>query len=207
LEYWKIFFIVFSMGMTSLTAQSEQEVLVDLSNVNPNIVLDMKYAGEDNFLQRAVYADSRCFLLAPLARRLDEAQKILQQDGLGLKVYDCYRSVEVQKKMWELVPDARYVANPYEGGSKHNRGVAVDLTLVDSQGRELEMPTPFDTFSERAHLFGDEPTPRQRANRALLRMVLEKAGLVPLQTEWWHYELPEGEKYPILEAGPGGQRH
>jgi zinc D-Ala-D-Ala dipeptidase len=201
---WHILLLIF-WATQYAPAQSGQAELVNLSDINPNIILDLKYATEDNFLQRAVYTDSRCLLLSPLALKLDEAQKGLERDGLGLKVYDCYRPVEVQKKMWELVPDARYVANPYAGGSKHNRGVAVDLTLVDSEGRELEMPTSFDTFSERAHLYSDEPTQQQRANRALLRITMESVGLVPLQTEWWHYELPNGGEYPIIETTPGEQ--
>jgi D-alanyl-D-alanine dipeptidase len=102
--------------------------------------------------------------------------------------------------MWQLMPKPGYVANPFAGGSHHNRGAAVDLTLVDANGHELEMPTGFDTFTERAHQFSKEPTPTQRANRLLLRMVMEKVGLVPIRTEWWHFQLPDAKKYPIIPS-------
>jgi D-alanyl-D-alanine dipeptidase len=104
-----------------------------------------------------------------------------------LKVYDCYRPPEVQKKFWALVPDERYVANPVKG-SKHSLGAAVDLTLVDRRGRELEMPTRYDDFTERAHRDYMKLPRRAIRNRALLREVMVRHGFVPLPTEWWHFD-------------------
>jgi D-alanyl-D-alanine dipeptidase len=174
--------------------------LVNLSEINPDIIIELKYATTDNFLQKKLYADTTCYLLRVVAEKLDQAQKLLARDGLGLKVYDGYRPLAVQEKMWQLMPKPGYVANPFAGGSHHNRGAAVDLTLVDANGHELEMPTGFDTFTERAHQFSKEPTPTQRANRLLLRMVMEKVGLVPIRTEWWHFQLPDAKKYPIIPS-------
>lgn len=173
--------------------------LVELSSVNPRIVIDLKYATTDNFLGEKVYTDRRCLVLEPLARKLDQAQKLLERDGLGLKVYDGFRSLAVQKKMWAILPDARYVANPYGNGSMHNRGAAVDLTLVDATGQELAMPTAFDSFTERAAQYSKTPTAQQRANRMLLRLVMQEVGLVPITTEWWHYQLPDARQYPLLQ--------
>lgn len=195
--------VLFVVGMLvgSALAASPQPALVDLSKVNSHIVIDLRYATENNFLKTKVYTgadETRCFVLEPLARKLDLAQKALEKDGLGLRVYDGFRPVAVQKRMWAIMPDARYVANPYKGGSLHNRGAAVDLTLVDSKGQEIEMPTPFDTFAERAWQFSMEPTPQQRANRMLLRGVMVQVGLEYIRTEWWHYQLPDADKYPIL---------
>ena len=184
--------------MTGAAASNSYQ-LVELSKVNPQIIIDLKYATRDNFLKQAVYPDKRCFVLNPLAEKLDLAQKILAPDGLGLKVYDGFRPLAVQQAMWKVLPDARYVANPLRGGSIHNRGVAVDLTLVDEKGKELEMPTEFDDFSSRAGQYSLEPTAAQRANRMLLRKVMHEVGLVPIKTEWWHYELPNGKSYPIIK--------
>ena len=172
--------------------------LVEVSQINKSIIIDLKYATADNFLHEKVYEDTRCRVLVPVAEKLDRAQKLLAQDGLGLKVYDGFRPLVVQKKMWAILPDSRYVANPNKAGSMHNRGVAVDLTLVDAQGRELEMPTAFDAFTTRAAQFSAEPTPQQRANRMLLRQVMQAVGLAYIQTEWWHYQLPDAGKYPII---------
>lgn len=193
--------VVALSGVNSRVAGSA-EPLVNLADVNPRIIIDLKYATTDNFMKQKVYTDTRCFVLASLARALDTAQKRLEQDGLGLRVYDGFRPLSVQKKMWQIYPVAGYVANPYKGASHHNRGAAVDLTLVDRNGALLDMPTPFDTFSERAGQFSPTPTAQQRANRALLRSVMQGVGLAAIRTEWWHYQLPNADRYPVLETVP-----
>lgn len=193
-----ILFLFFSMVVGVFADAAAGGGLVDLARINPRIVIALKYATTDNFLKQKVYEDSTCYVLEVLARKLDQAQKLLEQDGLGLKVWDGFRPVSVQRKMWAIMPDARFVANPNQGGSLHNRGVAVDLTLIDSDGRELEMPTPFDSFSEKAYQFSREPSPQQRANRMLLRQVMREVGLDYIKTEWWHYQLPNGRAYPII---------
>jgi len=173
--------------------------LVELGSVNAKILQELRYATPNNFLKTAVYSDNRCRLLADVAGKLAKVQQRLEKEGLGLKVYDCYRPPSVQKKMWALVPDERYVANPNTGGSNHNRGAAVDLTLVDSQGNELAMPTEFDAFvPEAAHRSLAVPA-EKRALRMLLRTVMEEVGLEAFETEWWHYQLPGAKSLPILE--------
>jgi D-alanyl-D-alanine dipeptidase len=172
--------------------------LVDIEQVNPNILLDIRYATTDNFLNEAVYPSARCFLLEPVAMRLDSIQRELETRGLGLKIFDGYRPFSVTRKMWEILPDDRYVANP-KNGSRHNRGAAVDVTLVDSTGNELEMPTVFDDFSEKAgHDFMDLPQ-HILTNRSLLKEIMTKYGFMPIKTEWWHYDLKNYEQYPILD--------
>lgn len=186
-------------GGSVTRADSSRAGLVELTTVNSRIRIEMRYATTENFLGKKVYLDGRCFVLPALAEKLDRAQKLLEKDGLGLKVYDGFRPLAVQRIMWEIMPNANYVADPNKRGSVHNRGGAVDLTLVDAQGRELEMPTPFDTFSTRAHQSSLEPTPQQRANRMLLRHVMMEVGLALITTEWWHYQLPDAWQYPIIE--------
>lgn len=193
-----IFVILFNnFNVALLETPQTQNGLVALKEYNSHIVIDLKYATKDNFLKQKVYDDERCYVLLSLAKKLDQAQKLLEQDGLGLKVFDGYRPLAVQKKMWAILPDSSFVANP-KTGSLHNRGAAVDLTLVDGSGKELEMPTPFDDFTSRAAQFSKEPTPQQRANRMLLRRVMQAVGLEYLETEWWHYQLPNAKGYPII---------
>lgn len=193
--------MVFSiiMMLIVLPIYSASDGLVNLKEACPRIIIDLKYATADNFLKQKVYDDSNCYVLKILVQKLNKAQQILEQDGLGLKVFDGYRPLAVQKKMWAIMPDSRFVANPYQGGSIHNRGAAVDLTLVDSRGNELEMPTPFDSFVAKAYQFSKEPTAQQRANRMLLRKVMAEVGLDYIRTEWWHYQIPGGRQYPVLD--------
>lgn len=194
-----VFIIAILMNISIVFSNQPSSQLVNLREVNPHILIDLKYATPDNFLKQKVYDDPNCYVLAILAQKLDKAQKILEQDGLGLKVWDGFRPLSVQRKMWAIEPDSRFVANPNTGGSIHNRGAAVDLTLVDAEGKELDMPTPFDSFATRAYQFSKEPTSEQRAHRMLLRQVMEKVGLEPISTEWWHYQLPSGKAYPVLD--------
>jgi len=173
--------------------------LVDIKEVNPRIVVDMKYASEDNFTKRKLYDSNTCFLRKSTAVKLDAVQKELEEMNLGLKVWDCYRPLAVQRIFWAILPDERYVANP-ETGSRHNRASAVDLTLVDSQGKELEMPTGFDDFSPRAD-HGYQVLPDQVIrNRELLKGLMEKAGFIPLPEEWWHYDDEKWMRFDLMDV-------
>src|SRR5262249_44323001 len=138
-------------------AQRPAPELVDVTTLDPTIRLDLRYARPDNFTGVAVYPSARCLLRRDAAERLARVQRPLVAEGLGLVVWDCYRPFSVQERFWTLVPDERYVARPVRsdgrpvGGSKHNRGAAIDVTLLDAAGQPLEMPTGFDDFSARAH--------------------------------------------------------
>jgi len=173
--------------------------LVDVQQVIPDIVVDLKYATADNFTGQVLYEVPRCFLRRATAERLARVQARLRKQGLGLKIWDGYRPRSVQWKMWKLVPDSRYVADPRKG-SRHNRGAAVDVTLVDSTGRELEMPTGFDDFTEKAHRDYQGCSETARRNRALLEAAMTAEGFVPLPTEWWHFDDPEWRKYELLDV-------
>ena len=170
--------------------------LVDATTVVPKLQLDVRYATAANFTHQRLYAHARCLLHEAVARRLADVQRDLRARGLGLVVYDCYRPLSVQKKMWALVPDERYVSDPAKG-SRHNRGAALDLALVDKRGRALPMPSGYDEFTERAHRDYAGGTDRERANRALLGEIMTRHGFVGLPTEWWHFDAVEWQTYPI----------
>lgn len=173
--------------------------LVDIRPVNSRIRLDIRYATPNNFLKRKLYPVARCALRGSVAQRLSKVQEIVEKMGLGLKVYDCYRPLSVTKQMWAALPDERYVANPARG-SRHNRGAAVDLTLVDRNGRELPMPTAFDDFTEKAYRDYRGGSLQARKNSELLEKVMKQQGFVPLVTEWWHFDAEDWQKFSLLDV-------
>lgn len=174
-------------------------LLVDVTEIDPTLVIDIKYATTDNFTKTAVYEDGRAFLLREAAYALARAQAVARGHGLRIKILDAYRPLAVQRRFFERVPDERYVANPKKG-SRHNRGAAVDVTLVDWNGRELEMPTSFDDFTERASPGAPGVNPVAARNAYFLSRLMVDAGFSPLKTEWWHFELPGSAALPLLDV-------
>ena len=183
------------------TAPKEHEPLVDVAPLIPELKVDLRYATDDNFMKVRVYpADARCLLLPLAASRLVAAAKVFKSKGLRLKVWDCYRPLSVQFQMWKVFPRRGYVADPNQGGSHHNRGAAIDLTLATEAGEELEMPTGFDSFTRAAHHWlSDGMTKAALENRALLLQVMEAAGFKRNPMEWWHYELPEAANFVVRD--------
>lgn len=152
----------------------------------------MKYATNDNFLKSKVYDCGECYLRLKTVKALVKANKSFIKRGYRIKLFDCYRPLDVQKKMWAIVPNPNYVANPAKG-SIHNRGGAVDLTLVDENGVELEMGTKFDHFGpESAHEY-ENFDKKILENRRLLKKIMLRKGFEAFDSEWWHYNL-EGSK-------------
>ncbi len=192
--------LLVSVGIgTNGCSRKSAEPFVEVSSVDSTIVIDLRYATPDNFTGQVLYKTPRCFLRKSVAERLARVQKKLRKRGLGLKIWDGYRPLSVQKKMWALVPDSRYVANP-KHGSRHNRGAAVDVTLVDSTGRELHMPTGFDNFTSRAHRNWAGSDTLAIHNREILEKAMTSEGFIPLSTEWWHFDAPNWKSYPIEDV-------
>ncbi len=181
----------------SATSRVSDEPLVPVADVHPGIRFDIRYATADNFTGERLYASDACLLRASVADRLARVQDRLAAEGLGLLVFDGYRPLSVQRKMWELVPDPRYVAPP-DRGSRHNRGAAVDVTLVDAAGRRLEMPTDHDDFTEAAHRDYAGATPTATANRDKLRAAMEAEGFEGIGTEWWHFDAVNWREYDVV---------
>jgi zinc D-Ala-D-Ala dipeptidase len=182
-----------------MISKAHKHDLVDITKINSSIRLDIRYATANNFTHKAVYTQAKCYLRKATAEKLSHVQQELEKQNLGLKVFDGYRPRSVQYIFWRLVPDERYVAHPQKG-SRHNRGTAVDVTLVDKQGKELFMPTEFDDFTQKAHRNYTKLAPEQIKNRTLLEQVMTKHGFVGLSTEWWHFNdlsHPEAELLDI----------
>jgi len=173
--------------------------MIDIKETSPRILVDLQYATGNNVSGKRLYDLNRCFLRKSTAIKLDTVQSELEGMGLGLKVWDCYRPLSVQRALWKIMPDKRYVADPRKG-SRHNRGSAVDVTLVDSSGNELQMPTTFDDFAPRAHHdYRNLPEGAIR-NRALLKGVMEKRGFIPLAEEWWHYDDENWAQFEVMDV-------
>ena len=161
----------------------------ELVQINSDIRLDLRYATANNFVKSQLYECGRCLLRPEVAEAVVKAHQILSRQGIGLKMYDCYRPRPVQQKLWDIVPNASYVTPPAKG-SMHNRGCAVDLTLVDGEGNELDMGTEFDFFGKAAHHTTLDLPEEVLANRRLLKETMASVGLKSIRTEWWHYSYP-----------------
>jgi D-alanyl-D-alanine dipeptidase len=175
--------------------------MVELRSLIPNIVYDLRYTTTNNFMNRRMYPanTNNTFLRLPVASALLKVQKELNEKGLGLKIFDAYRPYSVTVKFWQLVKDERYVANPAKG-SGHNRGIAVDLTIINLKtGEELDMGTGFDNFTDIArHNFTKLPEEILQY-RILLKTTMEKYGFRIYDTEWWHYFFTNGDKFEVLD--------
>ncbi|MDD5566066.1 MAG: D-alanyl-D-alanine dipeptidase [Candidatus Omnitrophica bacterium] len=183
-----------------LDAEVQKAGLVDIRDIDKRIVLDIRYATKQNFTGHALYPCAKCYLRKDVAERLKRAQDACEAKGLRIKVFDCYRPLSVQKKMWALVNDERYVADPMTG-SKHNRGAAVDLTLLDAEGKELDMGTGYDDFSPNAAPGAGSISEGAKRNRQALARVMIECGFRQSVTEWWHYDCVGWEQYDILDIG------
>jgi D-alanyl-D-alanine dipeptidase len=181
-----------SQTATSIVTKSQAIVndttFVNLKNYSNDFVYDMKYATSDNFLKAKVYDCAECFLRLKTVKALIEANDSFIKLGYKIKLLDCYRPLDIQKKMWKIVPNPSYVADPSKG-SIHNRGGAVDITLVDVNGKELNMGTPFDFFGIEASHNYPNLSQEIKDNRELLKKVMVEKGFNPFDSEWWHYNL------------------
>ena len=194
----KLFLIIYLLAVLAVSAQVDTAI-VYLGSIDSTVVMDVKYATTDNFVGKVLYSTNKVYLRKAVAEKLSEANSYLKENyNLSIKIFDGYRPLSVQKQMWEIYPDDRYVANPIKG-SRHNRGAAVDITLIDSDGNELEMGTPYDDFTNKAH-YAYQNLPKQvLENRKLLREVMDKFGFDPITSEWWHFDFRGWTKFPILD--------
>lgn len=188
----------FLLGTASLVAQEIEHRLVDVRAIYPPLLQEIRYATTYNFTGYKLYPFPAAFVHEDLIAPLQKVQEELATEGLGLKIYDGYRPLSVQAKMWEIFPDERFVSDPNKSKGRHTRGVAVDITLVDRFGNELKMPTPYDDFTKKAHRFSNTWSEEERRNSSKLQAVMTKNGFVPFPFEWWHYDFREWEKYPPL---------
>jgi len=173
--------------------------LVEIKKYIPEIALDIRYATTNNFTHHRMYAQAKAFARLPIVLALKQVEADLKTKGLGLKIYDAYRPYSITVKFYEVTPDTNFVADPRKG-SKHNRGCAIDLSLIDLKtGKELDMPTGFDSFSRKAAAAYPNLPPQEIANRELLKSAMEAHGFKVISTEWWHFDFTGWAQYPLLD--------
>lgn len=179
-----------------LKQEQNDSIFVNLKEYSSDFVYDFKYATTDNFLNQKVYDCDECYLRLSTVNALISANNDFIAKGYKIKLFDCYRPIDVQKKMWEIVSNPIYVADPKKG-SIHNRGGAIDITLVDFDGKELNMGTSFDHFGiESSHDYQNLSTEILK-NRKLLKEIMLKNNFKSFDSEWWHYNLKDANLFNL----------
>lgn len=201
--FFSFLVLVFFSDTYLLRAQQVESIsdttFVNLKDYSADFVYDMKYATEDNFLKAKVYDCAECFLRFKTVKALVKANTKFIKKGYHIKIYDCYRPLDIQKRMWKIVSNPEYVADPAKG-SIHNRGGAVDITLVDAEGKELDMGTSFDFFGPEASHYFDNLSDEVKQNRALLKRIMKKSNFNSFDSEWWHYNLKNASKDKVANT-------
>ncbi|MBX2941545.1 MAG: M15 family metallopeptidase [Cyclobacteriaceae bacterium] len=196
----------YKYGLTPTTYNQYQEnirknpemELIDLEKAIPGLLLDIRYATTNNFTGEVIYNLAKAYARKPVAEAIAKVQSDLKKKGLELKIHDGYRPYSATVKFYEVYSDTTFVASPYQG-SRHNRGCAIDLTVIDSKTKtELNMPTPYDSFQEEA--FPTYPLKDKEAarNRAMLIAAMEKRGFKVYDSEWWHFDFVGWEKFDVM---------
>lgn len=200
-KVWISLFVALAAMLIPINANAERP-LVDIQSVDPTIVVELRYAGNNNFLKHPLYPQGMRARVRPeVAQALSKAQTILREYQYGLKIWDAYRPISVQTKLWEASRNNDYVANPEVGvGSLHSWGIAVDATLVDSWNRPVRMPSDFDDFTPAAMWRYTGPSFEILGHVRLLQWAMHRAGFWGMRTEWWHFTIADWEKYLPEEA-------
>ncbi|HJT45588.1 MAG TPA: M15 family metallopeptidase [Chthoniobacterales bacterium] len=189
------------LGLTALVINpicpAAEPQLVDIASVDPSIVIDLRYATDQNVTGHALYPrGTKALILPSVAQQLAGAQKYLRQFRYRLKIWDAYRSKEAQELLWKYAAKDQYVANPEKGfGSMHSYGVSVDATMVDDWNQDATMPTKFDQFTPQAMMgyTGRDPTVKQHLT--LLQLAMAHNNFYGLRVEWWHFTSADWKKY------------
>jgi zinc D-Ala-D-Ala dipeptidase len=171
--------------------------LIEITPDSHDLVIDLAYATPRNFTGRPVYRRAACYLHSDAAARLSRAVELAGALGLRLKLLDAFRPSEAQWVLWNTCPDPNFLADPRRG-SPHSRGIAVDLVPIDGEGHELDMGTAFDAFTPLSHHGNTAVTPDAQRNRFLLLGLMSAAGWDFYANEWWHYQLFDPKRYPVL---------
>ena len=182
---------------TEILPEPEDADFVRVMDYLPSVFQELMYAPDRNFTGQAIYDFTDAYLRYGTVKKLAAVSEDLAEFGLALKIWDGFRPVSAQRRLWEVCPDPAYVANPNKGSSSHSRGNTVDLTLVDAAGNEVEMPTGFDDFSAKADRNYADCTESAAAHAQMLEILMEKHGFSGYFQEWWHFS--DTDSYPVEE--------
>ncbi|MDB5884340.1 MAG: peptidase vanX D-ala-D-ala dipeptidase [Polaromonas sp.] len=173
--------------------------LVQITGQNHDVVVDLIYAGANNFTGQVIYAHPLCFLHPQAEAGLCRAIAAARAAGFRLKILDAFRPQEAQEALWAAAPNPDYIADPKKG-SNHTRGVAIDLTLIGPDGQVRDMGTPVDTMTAASHHFHEAHPVAVQLNRMRLLAFMLEAGFVHHPREWWHYQLPDAHTFPLIDS-------
>ncbi len=207
LSNWVLFLLAQPTNIISTKKQyqisidsNSQKKIININKIIPTIILDLRYGTINNFTKTKLYknANTTYMRMAP-ANALLQVQNYFANKGLGIKVFDAYRPYTATKLMWNLIQDDRYVANP-KNGSNHNRGLAIDLTIINLKTlEEIDMGTAFDNFTDTAHHSFTHLAAKVLENRKLLKTTMELFGFIAFDTEWWHYSWSNNQNYEVID--------
>ncbi|MDP5045064.1 MAG: M15 family metallopeptidase [Leeuwenhoekiella sp.] len=196
----KFYFLCVSLFIFSFTkAQETKTQLILLDTLKDGFTYDIRYASSNNFLKEAFYDCAACYLRPEVAEALKAANHYFCEKGYRIVLFDCYRPVSAQKKMWAAFPNAQYVANPYKSGSVHNRGAAVDISLEKLDGTPVDMGTDHDFFGREAHIDNTNLPKKVLENRQILQDGMMLFGFETIRTEWWHFNYKKNYSYKIID--------
>ncbi|PKL40305.1 MAG: hypothetical protein CVV41_19775 [Candidatus Riflebacteria bacterium HGW-Riflebacteria-1] len=193
-----LFMLITSAVLFSQPAPPAANSLVDLQELIADLVVDMPYATPHNFTGETLYQANRAFLVEPAAHALATAAVLLRAQGYRLKIWDAYRPLSVQRKLWDKNPDRNFVAHP-DTGSRHNRGASVDLTLLTIDGKEVAMPSSYDEFGEKARAVNPGLQEPVKTHLQILQNAMQTSGFKLLASEWWHFDFPGWKSFPLLD--------
>mgnify|MGYP003148888637 FL=1 len=196
--FLKIVTVFSALIFTISSEETAQSNLIDIATVSTEFSYEMRYATPNNFIGEVLYDCSVCLLQPDVAEALAKANQFFCEKGYRIRLYDCYRPLDVQKKMWKKVPRPTYVANPYGKGSIHNKGAAVDITLETLDGCFVDMGSDYDFFGRAAHIDNYNFSEEILNHRKLLFEGMRKFGFQTVRTEWWHFSFRRNGTYPIL---------
>ncbi|MGF1534240.1 MAG: M15 family metallopeptidase [Bernardetiaceae bacterium] len=194
---WQTLWGIFLFLTTNIHGQLSETDWVDILQLDSTFVLDVRYATPNNFMGKVIYPCPKVLLRHAVAKDLVRAHLAFKEMGYRIKIFDGYRPHSLQWELWNNTPNKAYVADPSKYGSRHSRGAAVDLTLVDSAGEELDMGTDYDFFGAKAHHTYMGVSAQVRQNRQLLKETLAKYGFSSIRSEWWHYN--HQKKFPLAD--------
>jgi len=193
--------VLLVLSFNLIYSQSDSSIVL-LTKLDSTIVQDVHYATTNNFTGKILYPTSKVYIRKIVGENLARADRFLEKNfNLRIKIFDGFRPRSVQKIMWQIYPDPNYVANP-STGSRHNRGAAVDVTLIANDGKELDMGTEYDNFTLKAHYISNEVNNSQAKNRKILHEAMLKFGFEQLSTEWWHFDFNGWKTFSVLEDFP-----
>jgi len=182
----------------ALLPEPEDGELVQVTAYLPGVREELAYAGPDNFTGQQIYDFYNAYLRYGTVKKLSAVCEELEEQGLGILIWDGFRPVSAQRALWDICPNEKYVSHPVTGNRSHCRGSAVDLTLIDLEtGEKLPMPTGFDDFSALADRDYSDCDPDAAANARLLETVMKNHGFKPYSAEWWHFS--DTVSYPVDE--------